>query len=220
MVCIKLLAFPSLHKHHMRQWGITFQISKFRWRLKWPNQQTNSSDTLWDIHGREESPSRSQNSNDVWSGLANKLILPIYIMSSPIEPQRDSQVQTIDHNSLAMAQWKSKWSIASPLDLHIQHQSTTMIFECALYLNGLGLGALQPCWLLGVFLNLWVSPYDLISLGSLCSCFMHTCCIFNNICLYWSKKKNSNLPQWYFGFSNNMLWEFSQKLMSINGMPL
>ena len=46
----KLLALHTLHKHHIRQWGIAFQITEFWWQPNLPCQQANKSFTCPQHH--------------------------------------------------------------------------------------------------------------------------------------------------------------------------
>jgi len=66
------------------------------------------------------------------------------------------------HNSLATSQWKKRWSIDSPLFLHMQHHSTTITLLFPLLL------VYYPCW----------SLMTLFHRGILYSIFRTPCVIF------------------------------------------
>ena len=85
---LNVLSLRSCQSHHMRQWGVIFQILPASDLLLGPCHQLRRSTTPQGI--------------------------------THIVPKR---IKTIDHNSQAIGQCKSKWLPVSPLNLHMQHQS-------------------------------------------------------------------------------------------------
>lgn len=57
-------------------------------------------------------------------GILMKTTLLSITQANPILPKTTSS-----HRAMATSQWSNKWSIVSPLFLHIQHQSITIVWH-------------------------------------------------------------------------------------------